>query len=97
MTPLVVGEHGGDGIDRTYDTARSIEFDAVVVVDVADRPEVAVLLAEAFRHQKAIALREGLDPVHVDTSAPGVVSLSTLGEAVDKLTPLLEQHRVWDR
>ena len=83
MTPLVVGEHGGDGIDRTYDTARSIE--------------VAVLLAEAFRHQKAIALREGLDPVHVDTSAPGVVSLSTLGEAVDKLTPLLEQHRVWDR
>ncbi len=97
MVPLVVAEHGGDGVSRTYDTARSIEFDAVVVADIADRPEVAVLLAEAFRHQKAIALLAGLDPVHVDTGAPGVVELTGLGEAVEKLTPLLEAHRVWDR
>lgn len=101
MVPLVVGEHGGTHgdtpISRTYDTARSIEFDAVVVADLADRPEVAVLLAEMFRHHKAIALTSGLDPVHVDTAAPGVVEVDKLVDAVEELTPLLKAHRVWDR
>src|SRR5690606_37593467 len=44
MVPLVVGEHGGKlgdvPISRTYDTARSVEFDAVVVADTPDRYEV---------------------------------------------------------
>lgn len=101
MVPLVVGEHGGKlgqtDISRTYDTARSIEFDAVVVADLAERYEVDVLLAEAFRHQKAIALLDGLDQVHLDLGAPGVVTVTTLADAVDELTPLLKEHRVWAR
>lgn len=105
MVPLVVGERGGklggkdDGIDvsRTYDTARSIEFDAIVIADIPQRYEVDVLLAEAFRHKKAIAVREGVDQVHLDLAAPGVVTVKTLVDAVEQLTPLMKKHRVWDR
>jgi catalase len=31
MVPLVIAPHGGPGIQRTFDTARSVEFDAVLV------------------------------------------------------------------
>ena len=105
MVPLVVSEHGGTlgdagkgvPISRTYDTARSIEFDAVVVVDASRRPEAEVLLSEAFRHHKAIALLKGVDDVGVDRSAPGVVTVSKPVKAVDELLPLLRRHRVWER
>ena len=101
MVPLVVAEHGGthEGvtISRTYATARSIEFDALIVADLSSRPEVPVLLSEAFRHQKAIAVMAGLEEAHLDTGAPGVVTLTTLAEGAEKLVPLLEAHRVWDR
>ncbi|QGU05244.1 catalase [Corynebacterium comes] len=105
MVPLVVCEHGGTlggakggvPVSRTYDTARSIEFDAVVVVDTPERYEVDVMRAEVFRHQKAIVLPESLEGVRVDTSAPGVITVSSLADAVDQLLPLLRTHRVWER
>jgi catalase len=31
MVPLVIGAHGGPDIQRTFDTARSVEFDAVLI------------------------------------------------------------------
>ena len=101
MVPLVVGEHGGKlgdvPISRTYDTARSVEFDAVVVADTPDRYEVDVMRAEVFHQCKAIVLLESLENVRVDTSAPGVVTVSSLSGAVDQLIPLMRGHRVWER
>ena len=101
MVPLVVGEHGGKlgdvPISRTYDTARSVEFDAVVVADTPDRYEVDVLRAEVFHQCKAIVLLDSLENVRVDTSAPGVVTVSSLSGAVDQLIPLMRGHRVWER
>lgn len=105
MVPLVIGEHGGTlgkksegvSISRTYDTARSIEFDAIVVADAPKRFEVDVLIAEAFRHQKAIALAGGMDNVQVDIQAGGVVSVDKLVDAAEALIPLLRTHRVWGR
>lgn len=108
MVPLVIGESGGKladdervTISRTYLTARSVEFDAVVVADVADRPEAAVLLNEIHRHNKAAAItpaaREKVAQSGLDPQAPGVVEVVVLKDAVEQLTPLLAQHRVWER
>ncbi|MCS5480182.1 catalase [Corynebacterium sp. YIM 101645] len=101
MVPLVVSEHGGKlgelPISRTYDTARSVEFDAVVVAEKSDRPEADILLSEAFRHKKAIALGSGVDTPAVDAGAPGVVGVDKLADALDALTPLMRKHRVWER
>src|SRR5690606_11519523 len=62
VAPKVTGPIGGfiDGVrvDRTYDTARSIEYDAVVVLadGFAPDPRVRRLVEEAYRHYKTIAV-----------------------------------------
>jgi catalase len=92
-------------VERTYLTARSIEFDAVVV---ADRTEPAtdlklvLLLQEAFRHCKPVAAwgsgAEILDAVGIRPDAPGVVVGDTVVKAfTDELTAALGLHRAWDR
>lgn len=73
--PLLIGPHGGEvagaTVQRTFATARSVEFDALVLTDAPvpgpdvpagpaggdDRidPRVRLLLEEAFRHAKAVA------------------------------------------
>ncbi|MGD7002682.1 catalase [Corynebacterium halotolerans] len=110
MTPLVVsttgGKLGGSDVDvsRTYLTARSIEFDAVIVADVpsaATVPAARVLVDEIFRHQKALALRPEAQPdveqMGVDVSADGVIVEKKLSKVLGELTPLLAKHRVWTR
>ncbi|MDN3480682.1 catalase [Arthrobacter sp. APC 3897] len=126
MVPLVIAPHGGKlggevTIQRTYLTARSTEFDAIVVaatgnpapdaVDSLDAkagnpeghpsldPRVTMLLAEAFRHAKAIgALGDGsvLMAAGVPVDAPGVV-VGTPAEATAGVSGLLASHRVWER
>jgi catalase len=63
LVPLLIGPTGGmlpDGtpLQRSFDTARSIEFDAVLLAPgigahAAD-PRVSLLLTEVFRQAKAI-------------------------------------------
>ncbi|MFI8193777.1 catalase [Streptomyces sp. NPDC085946] len=132
MVPLVVAPTGGTlgsgaaavTVQRTYVTARSVEFDAVLVAGVpaAGRdaygardakaapageapapcdPRVGLLLAEAFRHGKAIGVWAGgeaaLRAAGVPADAPGVVLAGSGAEALRRLNDLLGSHRVWER
>jgi catalase len=109
MTPLVVAPHGGrlDGDlvpQRTYATARSVEFDAVLLADKADGtvdPRIAVLVAEAFRHAKAIGgwgdLASVLAAAGCPADAAGVVTGAAPGAVLGEVKQLLARHRVWER
>ncbi|CAL9338124.1 Catalase HPII [Streptomyces sp. enrichment culture] len=132
MVPLVVAPVGGtlaagDGavtVQRTYVTARSVEFDALLLAGApavgsdaytardakstptaAERatcdPRVRLLLAEAFRHGKAIGAwadgKAALDAAGVPTDAPGVVLADSPTAALEQVTRLLGAHRVWER
>ncbi|MEU0355277.1 catalase [Streptomyces cyaneofuscatus] len=132
MVPLVIAPAGGtlgpdDGpvtVQRTLTTARSIEFDALLLagapapgadgygardakVDDAAAgaagidPRVLLLIAEAFRHGKAIGVWTGGDsvlaPAGVPAEAPGVVVADTGRAALGAITELLGAHRVWER
>ena len=74
-------------VDRTLATARSIEFDALVVAgDTTPSRDIklVVLLQEAFRHCKALAAlgdgAEVLKAARISVRDPGV----ELSEGVDK-------------
>ncbi|BBH68959.1 catalase [Actinoplanes sp. OR16] len=96
---------GKEIVERTFQTARSVEFDAVVVADGAGKLvdlQVTVLLQEAFRHAKAIGswgdgeqllLTAGIDP-----AAPGVLRSADAGKAyAEQLAAALAKHRAWER
>ncbi len=126
MLPFVTaptgGKVGGVVVDRTFLTAASIEFDAVLLLvapapaadamptrdakaghDTDDKPvdpRVVKLVAEMFRHCKAIGMAADATPVltaaGISTEAAGVVH----GEPtalVSQLAELLAKHRVWER
>lgn len=108
MVPLVLAPHGGtigEGenfltVQRTYLTARSIEFDAILLTGpVQPDPRLHTLLDEMFRHSKAIGSwdESALGTVGIDDSALGVVVAPTPEEAVTAVTELLKTHRVWER
>jgi len=86
-------------------TARSIEFDAVVVA-AGTTPttdiKLVVLLQEAFRHCKAIAAwGDGaavLKAARIPTKGPGVAVVDDLDKAFTaNLAAALGLHRAWDR
>lgn len=86
-------------ISRTYQTQRSIEFDAVVVVDLPAHPRTDILISEMFRHKKAIATLTPIDR-YADfglSSDPGVVAVDAAADVLPALKPLLAAHRAWDR
>ncbi|KUI05266.1 catalase [Mycolicibacterium acapulense] len=107
--PFVVGTHGGtlehDGgaipISRTYATARSVEFDAILIAGSPANAKAKTIVDEMFRHHKAIAmLPEGTElagTVAVPTDGPGLFSGSDTATLVQSLLNALGQHRVWDR
>ncbi|KIA65205.1 catalase [Nocardia vulneris] len=109
MTPLVIAPHGGElgkgarqvPISRTLDTARSIEFDALLIAGTAADPRLPLLLQEAHRHLKAIAYTAaGADAIRsagIAEESAGVVAAETTDSAFDALTALLPEHRVWAR
>jgi catalase len=113
VTALVIAPVGGVlkagrrkvTVDRTLATARSIEFDALVVAGGTTPShdiKLVVLLQEAFRHCKALAAwgdgASVLKVARISVRDPGVV----VSESVDKaftaqLAAALGLHRVWDR
>jgi catalase len=112
VTPLVIAPVGGElksgrrsvTVDRTFATARSIEFDALVVASGTTTADIklVLLLQEAFRHCKSIAAwGDGaavLKAARIPAKGPGLA----VAEQVDKdfttvLAAELGMHRAWDR
>jgi catalase len=92
-------------VERTFATARSIEFDAFVIAD-GTKPssdiKAVILLQEAYRHCKALAAwgdgGSQLVSAGIPLDGPGV----SIGESVDKafntgLVVALGLHRAWER
>jgi catalase len=112
VSALVIAPAGGTlksgrrsvTVDRTFATARSIEFDALVVAGGTTAADIklVVLLQEAFRHCKSIAAwGDGaavLKAARIPAKGPGL----SLADDVDKdftagLAAALGVHRAWDR
>jgi catalase len=110
LVPLLIGPTGGtlpDGtpLQRSFDTARSIEFDTVLLASgisahAAD-PRVSLLLTEVFRQAKAIgAWGDGvaaLEAAGLASTAPGIVIGETGEQVFTEVAGLLAAHRVWAR
>jgi catalase len=92
-------------VERTFATARSIEFDAILVAGGATPSndiKLVVLLQEAFRHCKALgAWGSGatiLTGAGISTDAPGVLAGGAVDETFTReLVTALGLHRAWDR
>ena len=113
VTALVIAPVGGVlnagrrkiTADRTLATARSIEFDALVVsggTTPSRDIKLVVLLQEAFRHCKTLAAwGDGaavLKAAGISVRDPGVeVSKSVDKAFTAQLAAALGLHRVWDR
>ena len=110
MTPLIVSDKGGTlpvgdtelPVSRTYLTARSIEFDAAVVINPPATPEVATMLGEFDRHKKALVVvgKDGtvaLDAARVPANQPGIAAVDNAAKAAGPVGELLAAHRVWER
>ncbi|WP_433662606.1 catalase [Nocardia sp. CA-128927] len=109
MTPLVIAPHGGElgngaqqvVVSRTLDTARSIEFDALLIASTSADLRLNLLLQEAHRHLKAIAYTPaGTDAIRaagIPDGSAGTQAADTIAAAFDAISGLLPEHRVWAR
>lgn len=87
--------------DRTYGTARSIEFDAIVLVAGPEPdldPRVVTMVDEAYRHGKALAFVGGVAAADAGVvEDAGAVTADSSSEALDVVIAALGEHRVWAR
>jgi catalase len=113
VTVLVIAPAGGVlkrgrgkvTVHRTGLTARSIEFDAIVVADgTSADPDLkrALLLQEAYHHCKPIAAWGDAETILTDAGipldAPGVAVAKTVAKTfTDHLSDQLGLHRAWER
>jgi catalase len=110
MVPFLIGPQGGTlgdlTVARTYATARSFEFDALVVVGAAGPsgpdPRVALMVGEMWRHCKVLAAvgdagSTALTGAGVTEDGAGVVVEEDAQTVVERVGDLLALHRVWDR
>jgi catalase len=111
--PLLTAPVGGvlksgrrsETVERTLLTARSIEYDALVVADgmaPADDIKLVILLQEAYRHCKPLAAWGSgaavLQSAGIPRDGAGVLLSDGVDRAfVGELTAALGLHRVWDR
>ncbi|KQS60235.1 catalase [Geodermatophilus sp. Leaf369] len=91
-------------VERTNVTARSIEFDAIVVAGGAPKDgdiKAVVLLQEAFRQLKPFAAwGDGVDVLTaagIDTGSPGVLTGADASDVAADLLTTMGLHRVWER
>jgi catalase len=110
---LVIAPAGGilgrgaraETVDRTLLTARSVEFDAVVVAGgttLSGDVKLTLLLQEAFRHCKVMAAwGDGtavLEAAGITAGGPGVITGDTAAKSfTDRLAAAAGLHRAWDR
>jgi catalase len=113
VTVLVVAPVGGMlrrgrtqvAVDRTALTARSIEFDAIVIADGTGTEsdlKRTLLLQETYHHCKTIAAWGDADAILTDAGipvdGPGIVVAEKVVKAfTDELTKQLGLHRAWER
>ncbi|MBO0841791.1 MAG: catalase, partial [Nocardioides sp.] len=110
MTPLTIAPTGAELPDgsspaRTLSTARSIEYDALLVLpgigENAADPRLALLVQDVLRQQKAVgAWGDGdlaLEAAGTLADTAGVVTGSSVDSVVGEVTTLLTEHRVWQR
>jgi catalase len=107
MVPLIVASRGGslaDGstVQRSLDATRSIEYDAVLLSDDLDPdPRVDLLVAECFRHGKAIGVwgedAQVLASAGVSSDSAGIVTGLDADALLGQLTDSMAEHRVWER
>jgi len=91
--------------ERALLTARSIEFDALVVAGgttAASDIKLVLVLQEAYRHAKALgAWGSGaavLEAAGISADGPGVVTGDSVAKPfIDQLATAVGLHRVWDR
>jgi catalase len=92
-------------VERTLLTARSIEYDALVVAE-GTKPtrdiKLIVMLQEAFRHCKPVAAwgdgAAALTAAGIELEAAGVLVADGVTKAfTDALANAVGLHRVWDR
>jgi catalase len=92
-------------VQRTFATARSIEFDAVFIAGrtaPTTNIRAIVLLQEAYRHCKAMGAwgtgAQQLELAGIDTDAPGIVVADSVNRAFTKqIFDAIGLHRAWDR
>jgi catalase len=92
-------------VNRTLLTARSVEFDALVVAGgttAASDIKLTLLLQEAFRHCKVMAAwgdaTAVLEAAGITAGAPGVVTGDTAVKSfTDQLAAVVGLHRAWNR
>ncbi|GAA4945543.1 catalase [Actinoplanes utahensis] len=93
----VIAPVGGPGVERTFQTARSVEFDAVIAATATTDLQMTVLLQEAFRHLKPIGVwgkgEQLLANAGIDLKAPGILP----DPDAETLAAALGRHRVWER
>ncbi|MDT5178551.1 MAG: catalase [Mycobacterium sp.] len=113
VTALVIAPVGGTlkagrrsvTVDRTLATARSIEFDALVVAGATTAStdiKLVVMLQEAFRHCKTIAAwgdgTSVLKAARIPLRGPGIMVADDAGKDFTmELAAELGMHRAWDR
>ena len=90
--------------DKLYRSARSVEFDAIIIDSLPAEDNVAeirVLLAEVVRHLKPVAVSDrALGAVHrlgLDTDIAGVLTVEESSRAVTDISEALTGHRVLHR
>ncbi|GLY47824.1 catalase [Lentzea sp. NBRC 102530] len=105
MVPLLIAPTGGPIGDsglvaqRTFLTARSVEFDALLVTGGVADPRVDLMIQECFRHAKAIGAW-GAGRAVVDAAGctgEGVVTGDDASKVFGAVATLLGGHRVWNR
>jgi catalase len=91
--------------DRTLLTARSVEFDALVIADgtsPASDIKLVLLVQEAFRHCKAVAAwgdaTAVLEAAGIALDSLGVITGGSVAKAfTDELVAAVGIHRAWGR
>jgi len=104
VLPLTIAPTGGMigavPVQRSFDTATSVELDGVIVLAATDDHRALVMLDEAFRHGKGIGVAEAAAPI-LRSVAFGAdddgVSTGSAQDVAAALLDLLPRHRVWER
>jgi catalase len=91
-------------VERTFVTARSIEFDAVVIAHGAPKDgdvKAVVLLQEALRQLKPLAAwGDGaavLAAAGIEPTVPGVLTADSAPALATELIAAMGMHKVWER
>ncbi len=94
------GMLGDIPVQRTSQTASSVEFDAAIALVASPDAPTQRLLDELFRQGKAIGAtgdgESALGSARIDPGAAGIV-VAGADEVVSGIIGLLGSHRVWER